>query len=63
MKKIVFFIKNTRGSMDSILVTLLLVVIGVALLIGLFTFFEEQQEELKTHGTEQNARVIQEVTQ
>lgn len=40
--------KNEKGAMDNILVTLLLVIIGVALVIGLKSWMEDQVSDVQT---------------
>jgi hypothetical protein len=43
-------VKNTKGAMDKILVTLLLVVIGVGLVVGLNTWMTDEMDEVKTQA-------------
>lgn len=40
--------RNEKGAMDNILVTLLLVIIGVALVIGLKSWMETQVSDVQT---------------
>ncbi|QOG12545.1 hypothetical protein [Arcobacter sp. FWKO B] len=60
MKVFLLRLQSTRGAMDSILVTLLLVIMGIGLLIGLFTFFEDQKESVQTSASEKRATVLSE---
>jgi hypothetical protein len=50
MKFIKSMVKNTKGAMDKILVTLLLVVIGVGLVVGLNTWMTDEMDEVKTQA-------------
>jgi hypothetical protein len=43
-------VKNTKGAMDKILVTLLLVVIGVGLVVGLNTWMTSEMDTVKTQA-------------
>jgi|GEM_PF-956858 len=52
-------LKNQKGAMDKILVTLLLVIIAVGGLIGLQTWISDQEDALKNRS----ANVIDEVIQ
>jgi uncharacterized membrane protein len=63
MKKLFLLIKNQKGAMDSILVTLLLVVIGASLLIGLLTYFNEQKESVQTRASAVTQQVLNEAGQ
>jgi hypothetical protein len=47
MKFIKSMVKNTKGAMDKILVTLLLVVIGVGLVVGLNTWMTDEMNTVK----------------
>ncbi len=62
MKKLLF-ISSKRGAMDSILVTLLLVVIGVGLVIGLFTYFDEQKVLVEASASNKTQQVLNEAGQ
>ncbi len=50
MKFIKSMVKNTKGAMDKILVTLLLVVIGVGLVVGLNTWMTDEMDTVKTQA-------------
>jgi hypothetical protein len=50
MKFIKTMVKNTKGAMDKILVTLLLVVIGVGLVVGLNTWMTSEMDTVKTQA-------------
>jgi hypothetical protein len=45
-------LKSQKGAMDKILVTLLLVVIGVGLVVGLQDWIEGQKETLQTKANQ-----------
>jgi CHASE3 domain sensor protein len=49
--------------MDSILVTLLLVVIGASLVIGLLTYFNEQKVSVQTKASAVTQQVLNEAGQ
>jgi len=51
-------LKNDRGAMDKILVTLLLVIVGVAAVIGLNSWVSDQTDAVKDSA----AKKITEVT-
>ncbi len=63
MKKLFLLIKSQRGVMDSILVTLLLVVIGASLVIGLLTYFNEQKVSVQTKASAVTQQVLNEAGQ
>ncbi len=63
MKKLFLLIKSQRGAMDSILVTLLLVVIGASLVIGLLTYFNEQKVSVQTKASAVTQQVLNEAGQ
>jgi CHASE3 domain sensor protein len=63
MKKLFLLIKNQKGAMDSILVTLLLVVIGASLVIGLLTYFNEQKVSVQTKASAVTQQVLNEAGQ
>lgn len=50
MKFIKSMVKSTKGAMDKILVTLLLVVIGVGLVVGLNTWMTDEMDTVKTQA-------------
>ena len=50
MKFIKSMVRNTKGAMDKILVTLLLVVIGVGLVVGLNTWMTDEMDNVKTQA-------------
>jgi predicted negative regulator of RcsB-dependent stress response len=56
-------INNQKGAMDSILVTLLLVVIGAGLVIGLLTYFNEQKVSVQTKASAVTQQVLEEAGQ
>ncbi len=62
MKFIKSLAQNTKGAMDKILVTLLLVVIGVGLVVGLNTWMTEEMDEVKNSATNKIGDVITETT-
>ncbi len=51
---------NEEGAMDKILVTLLLVVVGVAAVVGLSTWLGTQSDAVQTSATEQITAVTDE---
>ena len=51
---------NEEGAMDKILVTLLLVVVGVAAVVGLSTWLGTQSESVQTSATAQITAVTSE---
>lgn len=53
-------IKNDKGAMDRILVTLLFVVIGVASLIGTKTWYDSQKETVQDASNEKIQNVLNE---
>lgn len=63
MKKLFLLIKSQKGAMDSILVTLLLVVIGASLLIGLLTYFNEQKVSVQDRASSVTQQVLNEAGQ
>ena len=63
MKKLFLLIRNQKGAMDSILVTLLLVVIGASLVIGLLTYFNEQKVSVQTKASAVTQQVLNEAGQ
>jgi phosphotransferase system glucose/maltose/N-acetylglucosamine-specific IIC component len=62
MKFIKSLAQNTKGAMDKILVTLLLVVIGVGLVVGLNTWMTEEMNTVKDSATNKIGDVITETT-
>jgi hypothetical protein len=61
MKFIKSLAQNTRGAMDKILVTLLLVVIGVGLVVGLSTWMQGEMDTVQEAATTQIQTVTGEV--
>jgi flagellar basal body-associated protein FliL len=56
-------LKNEKGAMDKILVTLLLVVVGVAAVVGLSTWLTSQQDTVKGAAETQITTVVGEQQQ
>ncbi|QOG12546.1 hypothetical protein [Arcobacter sp. FWKO B] len=54
--------KNTKGAMDKILVTLLLVVIGVGLVVGLNTWMSDEMDTVKDAAGSKITEVVGETT-
>ena len=50
-------VKCQKGAMDKILVTLLLVIVGVAAVVGLNTWITEESQTVKDAATSQIANV------
>ena len=59
--KILNTLKSQKGAMDKILVTLILVIIGISLTVGLSIFFTEQEDSAKEAATKQINSVLTEV--
>lgn len=51
-------LKSEKGAMDKIIVTLLLVVIGVAAVVGLQDWVETQKDSVQNAATSQITNVI-----
>lgn len=51
-------LKSEKGAMDKILVTLLLVVVGVAGVVGLQTWMNTQAETMQDGATDQITTVV-----
>ncbi len=53
-------LKSEKGAMDKILVTLLLVVIGVAAVVGLSNWMTTESDRMQTAGTSEVTQVLTE---
>ena len=53
-------LKSEKGAMDKILVTLLLVVIGVAAVVGLSNWMTAESDRMQTAGTGEVTQVLTE---
>ena len=51
-------LKSEKGAMDKILVTLLLVVVGVAAVVGLSTWLGDESDRMTDAGTSSVTEVI-----
>ena len=51
-------LKNQKGAMDKILVTLLLVIVGVGAVVGLTTWIETESSNVKNAASSQITTVI-----
>lgn len=55
-------LKNEKGAMDKILVTLLLVIVGVGAVVGLTTWINSETDLVKTAATSKIAEVTSDTT-
>ena len=51
-------LKNQKGAMDKILVTLLLVIVGVGAVVGLTTWIGDESDKVQTAASSQITSVI-----